>query len=192
MLHDADIRTLSSASLENSTLTLNFTAEGAVTTLEAGKPYIVKWASGSGSNITDPVFLGVTLSQADSPVTIQDLITFQGVTSPYLIEGKDNTKLYLGDDNTLYYPNADMTINAFRAYFQLNGIEAGDPAAGVRSFVLNFEEDEVITGIEELTHTSDLSPLTSDTWFTLDGRPLNGKPSVKGVYIYKGKKVIIK
>lgn len=190
VLHDADIRTLSSASLENSTLTLNFTAEGAVTTLEAGKPYIVKWAS--GSNITDPVFLGVTLSQADSPVTIQDLITFQGVTSPYLIEGEDNTKLYLGDDNTLYYPNADMTINAFRAYFQLNGIEAGDPAAGVRSFVLNFEEDEVITGIEELTHTSDLSPLTSDTWFTLDGRPLNGKPSVKGVYIYKGKKVIIK
>ena len=189
VLDDADIRTLSSASLENSTLTLNFTAEGAVTTLEAGKPYIVKWTS--GNNITDPVFLGVTLSQADSPVTIQDLITFQGVTSPYLIKGEDNTKLYLGDDNTLYYPNADMTINAFRAYFQLNGIEAGDPAANVRSFVLNFEEDKVITSIEELPHTSDLSPLTADTWFTLDGRPLNGKPSVKGVYIYKGKKVII-
>lgn len=190
VLHDADIRTLSSASLENSTLTLNFTAEGAVTTLEAGKPYIVKWTS--GSNITDPVFLGVTLSQADSPVTIQDLITFKGVTSPSLIEGEDHTKLYLGADNTLYYPNADMTINAFRAYFQLIGIEAGDPAASVRNFVLNFEEDEVITGIEELTHTSDLSPLTSDTWFTLDGRSLNGKPSVRGLYIYKGKKVIIK
>ena len=109
-----------------------------------------------------------------------------------MIEGEDHTKLYLGADNTLYYPNADMTINAFRAYFQLIGIEAGNPAASVRNFVLNFEEDEVITGIEELTHTSDLSPLTSDTWFTLDGRPLNGKPSVKGVYIYKGKKVIIK
>lgn len=32
----------------------------------------------------------------------------------------------------------------------------------------------------------------SDAWFTLDGRKLSGKPSVKGVYVNNGRKVIIK
>ena len=30
---------------------------------------------------------------------------------------------------------------------------------------------------------------TTDCWFTLDGRKLSGKPTKKGIYIYKGKKV---
>lgn len=29
-------------------------------------------------------------------------------------------------------------------------------------------------------------------WFTLDGRRLNGQPTAKGLYINKGKKVVIK
>ncbi len=32
----------------------------------------------------------------------------------------------------------------------------------------------------------------SDTWYTLDGRRLEGKPTQCGVYIHKGKKVVIK
>jgi hypothetical protein len=30
-----------------------------------------------------------------------------------------------------------------------------------------------------------------DVWYTLDGRRLSAKPSQKGIYIYKGKKVCI-
>lgn len=29
-------------------------------------------------------------------------------------------------------------------------------------------------------------------WYTLDGRKLNGMPTVKGMYINNGKKVVIK
>lgn len=31
-----------------------------------------------------------------------------------------------------------------------------------------------------------------DAWFTLDGRKLDGKPKTKGLYIYNGKKIVIK
>lgn len=33
---------------------------------------------------------------------------------------------------------------------------------------------------------------TNDGWYTLDGRRLNGLPTQKGVYIHKGKKLLIK
>jgi hypothetical protein len=44
--------------------------------------------------------------------------------------------------------------------------------------------------------TGIVSPLwetnEGDVWFTLDGRKLDSKPQTKGIYIYKGKKIVIK
>ena len=121
----ADIRTLSDATFSKGTLTLDFTpasGEGAVTSIEAGKPYIIKWTS--GSNFT-PTFTGVTINSADPTDVTGTAANFHGIYTPYSTGGVDNTMLYLGADNKLYYPNAAMTINAFRAYFKLNGITAG-------------------------------------------------------------------
>ena len=44
------------------------------------------------------------------------------------------------------------------------------------------------TGIERV----DREQSTVDSWYSLDGRRLPGKPSQKGVYIVNGKKVVIK
>ena len=44
-LDGADVRELSSGSLEGGTLTLNFTEKNAVTAIEAGKPYLIKWGT---------------------------------------------------------------------------------------------------------------------------------------------------
>ncbi len=41
------------------------------------------------------------------------------------------------------------------------------------------------TGIRSI----DNSPLTTDSWYTIDGKKLAGEPKEKGIYIYKGKKV---
>lgn len=109
-------------------------------------------------------------------------------------EDSDNTMLYMGAGNTLYYPNGAMTIGAFRGYFRLaDGLVAGEPttagAQGVKAFVLNFDEDA--TSIEAV----DPQPSTLDaqsSWYTIDGRRLNGKPMQKGVYINNGKKIFIK
>jgi len=33
---------------------------------------------------------------------------------------------------------------------------------------------------------------TNDGWYTLDGRKLNARPTQKGIYINKGKKILVK
>ena len=87
-----------------------------------------------------------------------------------------------------------MNIGSCRAYFQLKGgNRAGEPTSGeqgISRFVLNFGDGEQATGI---SLSSLLSPLSSNenTWYSLDGRRLTGKPTQKGVYINNGRKVVI-
>ena len=186
VLHDADIRTLSSAFLANNTLTLNFTAEGDVTTLEAGMPYIVKWTD--GSDLKNPVFLGVVMNPEDNPIEIPNVITFHGITSPYRLEADDRTKLYLGGDNNLYYPINETTINACRAYFQLDDpLSVLASSTGGVNILLNFGDE--CTSIVDVPSKAD-NP--DGPWFTLDGRKLSGKPTQRGIYVVNGQKVLIK
>ena len=212
-LEGADVRELTYAGLEDGELTLNFTP---VTTIEAGVPYIIKWEKGQdyvdddAHNIVNPVFNGVTIiKEYKDPwwkLGNDQYIDFYGTYSNISFEDADRSILFLGAENTLYYPQPDLTgsepqyptIGAFRAFFFLTGFEAGDPEApeapqaAVRRIKLNFEEDEDVTEIEELTLTSHLSPLTSDTWYTLTGVKLEGKPTQSGIYIYNGQKTVIK
>ena len=48
-----------------------------------------------------------------------------------------------------------------------------------------------ITTGEAMQVTSDKSQVTSESWYTIDGRKLNGKPNAKGIYIHNGKKAIV-
>lgn len=56
----------------------------------------------------------------------------------------------------------------------------------------DFGDDEA-TGIKLIDNLTiyDL-PFDADGWYSLDGRKLSGRPSVKGVYVNNGRKVIIK
>ena len=189
-LEGATVKTLESASFDNGTLTLNF-SENSLTSIEAGKPYIVMWTKEAGyvdddaHNIVNPMFRDVTISNTTADVTTDEVI-FRSIFSPYTVSGENRSLLYLGADNTLYYPSDAMTIGAFRAYFELgDGITAGDLANGIRAFSLNFGEGES-TGITTTNYTN-----PSDAWYTIDGQLLNGKPTQKGIYINNGKKVVI-
>ncbi len=177
----------SSSSLADGTLTLNFDD---ATTIPAGTPFIIKWDN-TGVNIENPVFEGVTVSNATNDATVTDVLTFTGTYAPVSIGSDgDNTKLYLGAANKLYYPNAAMTIGTHRAYFQLlGGLTAGDPASGVRAFVLNFGDET--TGISDATRLNNKEEIKNNDWYTLDGVKLDGKPTKKGLYIHGGRKVVI-
>ena len=165
---------------------MNFSADQS--SIVAGKPYIIKWET-TGDNITDPVFTNVAISSTTTSTVETTYADFVGCYSPVAIEGEDRTMLYLGAENKLYYPNAALTINAFRGYFQLKGITAGDlPTSNVSTFVMNFDGDDG----ETTSLSPNPSPKGEGNWYSLDGRKLNGKPTAKGVYIYNGKKVIIK
>ena len=188
-LEGATVKTLASTSFSDGTLTMNFSES--VSEIEAGKPYIVKWAKpdgytvDGGYDISEPMFNGVTISDAPANVST-DYVDFVGTYSPVNIYTDKKTNLYLGADNKLYYPTAtDFTVNACRGYFQL---KLGDNE--VKAFNINFGDGEA-TGIISV-HDSGFTVNGSDAWYTIDGRKLDGKPTRAGVYINKGKKVVIK
>ena len=194
VLEGATVKTLASTSLADGTLTMNFSADLSV--IEAGKPYIVKWTS--GSDIVNPVFSGVTVSNKTVTVST-DYVDFAGTYSPVIYDDVNRSVLFLGGNSTLYYPDGTSatTIGACRAYFKLNGITAGDSNAGVRDFVLNFgDETTSIQSVEENSCVPSVAsgkPITSfSDWYSLDGRRLKVRPTTKGIYINHGKKMVIK
>ena len=187
-----DIRTLSSASFQDGTLTLNFTEEGAITNIEAGVPYLIRWTNGGLRQ--NPYFSPVIIDFSQHDVTC-DLgggksVTFVGTRASKTFEEEDKSVLYLSYHNRLYYPLAGTTINAQRAYFQLTGIEASSPSqGGVKEFILNFGEEDATSLSEELRVKSEEFDAATG-WYTLDGRKLEKKPTDKGIYIVNGKKVL--
>ena len=56
--------------------------------------------------------------------------------------------------------------------------------------LLIVKEDE-ITGIVEINENQNTIPI-DDNWYSLDGRKLSGKPVLKGLYINKGRKIVVK
>ena len=190
VLAGATVKTLESSDFENSTgmLTLNFRT---ATSISAGKPYVVKWESTESTDLENPVFYGVTIKSGAGSVSSQ-YVDFVGSFSPVSLTGGDRSVLCLGADNTLYYPSADMTVGSCRAVFKLNGITAGDPSlsAGVRGIMLNFDDET--TGIQEVIGVNEVGEVSDDSWYSLDGRRLSGRPTAKGLYIVNGKKMFIK
>jgi len=199
-LSGADIRTLDNAKFNDGTLTLNFTPAASdgtvngiapVTSIEAGKPYIIKWSD--GTNITDPVFTGVTIDATTHNVEC-DLgngksITFFGTYDYMSFANEDRSILFLGDNNTLYWPQPEgsniPSIGACRAYFKLNGLSASE----VSTTRLFFGEVEETTSLPQPLQREGSQ---AGAWYTLDGRKLDGKPAKKGVYINNGVKVVFK
>ena len=57
-------------------------------------------------------------------------IVFKGTKSATTFTEDDNTKLFVGTGNKLHYPLTGASINAQRAYFQLNGLTAGNASSG--------------------------------------------------------------
>ena len=186
-------------------LYLNFkTAE----TIEAGKPYIVKWAT-FGDPIINPMFNGVTVKStavdnSANSGTITSVssgdgsVSFIGTYKTQTFYETDGSILFFGVNSegksTLYFPKPNLTdtsnpkypsIGAQRAYFKLSA-----PSAQVRGFELNFGDDEQTTGIFDIR--GNIESRGANAWYDLSGRKLSIKPSSKGVYIQGGKKVVIK
>lgn len=185
-LKDATVMKLSSSSFGDGTLELDFES---LTKLEAGQPCLVKWAS--GENISNPIFQDVKINNTtnDAQTTYSD---FKGNFSTVGLASWNMSVLYLGADNKLYTPSKEnFTIGAFRAYFQLKGVNAPAPYSEARAsrFVMNFSGGE-ITSVNEVLRMKNEVP--ADAWYDLQGRKLNGKPNQKGIYINNGKRIVIK
>ena len=185
LLEGATVMTLASSDFSEGTLSLEFEIAESIS---AGVPYIVKWEDDNNElpDIVNPKFNNVLIMNVpdlDNTKAPTPFVDFIGCFEPVSFEDANPNILYLGAQNTLYYPSGEMTINTFRAYFKLN-LEGGSSA--IKAFNLSFGDEEM--GIKEICTSSN----SSNTWYTLDGRRLNEKPTTSGIYIHNGRKVVFK
>ena len=139
------------------------------------------------------MFSGVTIDKTDrsydNGISGDNRVRFLGTYDALTFSSEpQNSILLLGDDNKLHYAGAGH-LGACRAYFKIgDGVSAARQLTG---FEIDFGEGET-TGILNIEHSTLNIEHSADAWYTLDGRKLSGKPSVKGVYVNNGRKVIIK
>lgn len=191
-LEGADVRTLHNASMEGETVRLDFIGEGAITGLLAGQPYLIRW--NSGENLVEPVFTGVTIDKTMRDVACvingdevgASAIIFKGTYSHIAFTETAKSILFVGAANRLNYPLEGATIGPQKAFFQLDGLIAGEAESGAKRYVFDLGEDDP-TGLQ----TTDAESADSD-WYDLNGRKLAGKPSRRGIYIRNNKTVTVK
>ena len=169
----------SKSNLTDGTLTLSFTE---ATSIEAGKPYILKWET-TGTHLVNPLFQGVTVtSTTPTPATSSDgTVTFVGQYAP--IEVTDPARyIMLGSKNTLGYAATGNTLRPFRAHFEIASIQP------VKAYNISFG-----SGASSVVNSKFINSKfkIDDAWYSIDGRKLPGKPTKKGIYIHNGKKVAL-
>ena len=174
----------SSTSLSNDgLLTLNFKDAQSI---EAGKAYIVKWET-KGENIANPVFSGVTISNAAPAETesTDGKVKFVGQYSPFTIDNDNiNEILFIGSGNKIGYSKNPRQLKSCRAHFwvQPNGFSAG-------ARVINIDFGDGMTTSINLVEADDENASVNGI-YSLDGRRVKGEPTQKGVYVMNGKKVV--
>ena len=174
------VKELSSTSFADGTLTLNFAN---ATSIEAGKPYLVKVAA--SADLSAAPFTGAIVSKDAQPFTSTDVDFIPTLGATTIPDGDTKAVLFLAANNTLLNPSAlPANMKGFRAYFQLKG----EAASQARAFSMNLGDGET-TGI--IAIGTDRAASTDNATYTLDGRRIS-KATQKGVYIQNGKKVIIK
>ena len=168
-------------------LTLNFQDAASI---EAGKPYLVKWDF--GTDIANPVFRGVTVTESTpTPVgfsnALGDDCQFVGQFSPFAIndDNKDEV-IMISTGNRLGYSNVARTLRSFRCHF----LVPTTSASGVRAmsrFAINFGNGET-TGIVTVP---DASPKGKGSIYTIEGVRISESAMQKGrLYIINGKKTL--
>lgn len=144
-------------------------------TLTAGTPYIIK----PSQSATNPVFTNVTITASVGKTVTNNQISFNGVLDPSTMSNKNMFQRFLGgsDGLSLLYPNAEAAIYPTRAYFVF-------PSES--NAKIGFS-NETPTGLNQVSAPS----CTAKSYFTLDGRMLENKPTHDGIYIVDGHKVIL-
>lgn len=156
---------------------MNFVAS---TTIEAGKPYIVKPAN----TVVNPTFTGVNI-EAKSPVQLgENGFYMQGTYGAKTDLIDDGTNLFLGEGNKFYKPAKGSTkMKGMRAFFI---VPSGTNFAALRANI-----DGATTAIDELTTV--VEQPTDNRIYNLQGQFVGTSfEGLHGVYVQNGKKVLVK
>lgn len=156
---------------------MNFAA---ATTIEAGKPYIVK----PTKTVVDPIFTGVNIVESDPVQLGENGFFMQGTYGAKTDLTTDGTNLFLGDGNKFYKPAAGSTkMKGMRAFFI---VPQGTNLAALRANI-----DGATTAIDELTTV--VEQPTDNRIYNLQGQFVGTSfEGLHGVYVQNGKKVLVK
>lgn len=152
----------------------------AATTIEAGKPYIVK----PTKEVVDPTFTGVNIVESDPVKLGENGFFMQGTYGAKTDLLDDGTNLFLGAGNKFYKPAAGSTkMKGMRAFFI---VPQGTNLAALRANI-----DGATTAIDELTTV--VEQPTDNRIYNLQGQFVGTSfEGLHGVYVQNGKKVLVK
>lgn len=154
------------------------------TAIEAGKPYLIKWANSSSAAVNvEKKFEGVTLVAAATPVEVNNGdISFNGFYKMTEARELGASVAAIGAGNKLFKVT-EGKMKGFRAAFVL--------ASGAEATKYKVVIDGTATGIEDLVINS---AKANGRVYNLNGQyvgnSLNGLQP--GLYIQNGKKVVVK
>lgn len=157
---------------------MNFKAS---TTIEAGKPYIVK----PTKEVVDPTFTGVNIVESDPVKSGENGFFMQGTYGAKTDLLDDGTNLFLGEGNKFYKPSGTTTakMKGMRAFFI---VPQGTNLAALRANI-----DGATTAIDELTTV--VEQPTDNRIYNLQGQFVGTSfEGLHGVYVQNGKKVLVK
>lgn len=157
---------------------MNFKAS---TTIEAGKPYIVKPAN----TVVNPTFTGVNIVESDPVQLGENGFFMQGTYGAKTDLTTDGTNLFLGEGNKFYKPSGTTTakMKGMRAFFI---VPQGTNLAALRANI-----DGATTAIDELTTV--VEQPTDNRIYNLQGQFVGTSfEGLHGVYVQNGKKVLVK
>lgn len=157
---------------------MNFAA---ATTIEAGKPYIVK----PTQEVVDPSFTGVNIEATAAKKVGADGYFMQGTYGAKTDLTTDGTNLFLGEGNKFYKPSGTTTakMKGLRAFFI---VPQGTNFAALRANI-----DGATTAIDELTTV--VEQPTDNRIYNLQGQFVGTSfEGLHGVYVQNGKKVLVK
>lgn len=157
---------------------MNFKAS---TTIEAGKPYIVK----PTKEVVDPTFTGVNIVASDPVKSGENGFFMQGTYGAKTDLTTDGTNLFLGEGNKFYKPAGATTakMKGLRAFFI---VPQGTNFAALRANI-----DGATTAIDEFATV--VEQPTDNRIYNLQGQFVGTSfEGLHGVYVQNGKKVLVK
>lgn len=164
--------------------------------VKANTPYCVKANQADSTNPRIITQTDVTLKAAE-----KNSFYMLSAEKKIIINGSYNEKVATEGDDDWYALSSGLysvqqpgnVLSPFRCFVTIDDREDNPYAstpnpATVKLMVLGDDE----TGIEELESPKQKNEYSTDTWYTMDGRRLSGKPTHKGIFIINGKKVLVK
>lgn len=151
------------------------------TSIEAGKPYIVK----PTKEVVNPSFTGVNIEATAAKQVGANGYFMQGIYSVKTDLTTDGTNLFLGDGNKFYKPLGTTTakMKGMRAYFI---VPQGTNFAALRANI-----DGATTAIDEFATV--VEQPTDNRIYNLQGQFVGTSfEGLHGVYVQNGKKVLVK